>query len=116
MKIAIAGTGYVGLSLAVLLAQHNDVIAVDILPEKVEMINRGKSPIHDEYVENSYPKRRKEVCRSGRQQMEYQRMVQRSLSSLRLRQTMTLRRTFSTALRSNLSSPPSWRSIIMPAL
>ncbi len=51
MKIAIADTGYVGLSLAVLLAQHNDVIAVDILPEKVEMISRGKSPIHDEYVE-----------------------------------------------------------------
>lgn len=51
MKIAVAGTGYVGLSLAVLLAQHNDVTAVDILPEKVEMINQGKSPIRDEYIE-----------------------------------------------------------------
>lgn len=51
MKIAVAGTGYVGLSIAVLLAQHNQVTAVDILPEKVEMINRRKSPIRDEYIE-----------------------------------------------------------------
>ena len=51
MKIAVAGTGYVGLSLAVLLAQKNDVIAVDILPEKVEMINRWESPIQDDYIE-----------------------------------------------------------------
>lgn len=50
-KIAIAGTGYVGLSLAVLLAQHNDVIAVDILEEKVNKINRWRSPIQDEYIE-----------------------------------------------------------------
>ena len=52
MKIAVAGTGYVGLSLAVLLAQHNDVMAVDIQPDKVELINQGKSPIRDEYIEN----------------------------------------------------------------
>ncbi len=51
MKIAVAGTGYVGLSLAVLLAQHNDVVAVDIVPEKVELINKRKSPIQDEYIE-----------------------------------------------------------------
>ena len=51
MKIAIAGTGYVGLSLAVLLSQHHEVTAVDIVPEKVEMINRRVSPIHDEYIE-----------------------------------------------------------------
>ena len=51
MKIAVAGTGYVGLSLAVLLAQHNHVIAVDIVPEKVEAINNKKSPIRDEYIE-----------------------------------------------------------------
>ena len=51
MKIAIAGTGYVGLSLAVLLAQHNKVTAVDIVPEKIEMINNKKSPIRDEYIE-----------------------------------------------------------------
>ena len=51
MKIAVAGTGYVGLSLAVLLAQHNDVIAVDIIPEKVEKLNNYISPIQDEYIE-----------------------------------------------------------------
>jgi len=51
MKIAVAGTGYVGLSLAVLLAQHNDVTAVDIVPEKVELINAGKSPIVDKEIE-----------------------------------------------------------------
>ena len=51
MKIAVAGTGYVGLSLAVLLSQHNDVTAVDIIPEKVEKINRWESPIQDEYIE-----------------------------------------------------------------
>ena len=51
MKIAVAGTGYVGLSLAVLLAQNNRVYAVDIVPEKVEMINNRKSPIQDDYIE-----------------------------------------------------------------
>ena len=51
MKIAVAGTGYVGLSLAVLLAQKHQVTAVDILPEKVDQINRGISPIQDEYIE-----------------------------------------------------------------
>lgn len=50
-KIAVAGTGYVGLSIATLLAQHNSVTAVDIIPEKVEMINNKKSPIQDEYIE-----------------------------------------------------------------
>ena len=50
-KIAVAGTGYVGLSLAVLLAQHNQVTAVDIVPEKVEMINDRRSPIQDDYIE-----------------------------------------------------------------
>ena len=51
MKIAVAGTGYVGLSLAVLLSQHNEVTAVDIVPEKVEKLNRWESPIQDEYIE-----------------------------------------------------------------
>lgn len=50
-RIAVAGTGYVGLSLAVLLAQHNKVTAVDIIPEKVELINKKKSPIQDDYIE-----------------------------------------------------------------
>ena len=52
MKIAVAGTGYVGLSIATLLAQHNQVTAVDIIPEKVELINNRKSPIQDEYIED----------------------------------------------------------------
>ena len=51
MKIAVAGTGYVGLSIATLLAQHNEVVAVDVIPEKVELINNHKSPIQDEYIE-----------------------------------------------------------------
>lgn len=51
MKIAVAGTGYVGLSISVLLAQHNTVTAVDIIPEKVDMINNRKSPIQDEFIE-----------------------------------------------------------------
>lgn len=51
MKIAVAGTGYVGLSIATLLSQHNEVKAVDIIPEKVELINKRKSPIQDEYIE-----------------------------------------------------------------
>ena len=51
MKIAVAGTGYVGLSIATLLAQHNEVIAVDVIPEKVAKINNKKSPIQDEYIE-----------------------------------------------------------------
>ena len=51
MKIAVAGTGYVGLSIATLLSQHNEVVAVDIIPEKVEMINSRQSPIQDEYIE-----------------------------------------------------------------
>lgn len=52
MKIAVAGTGYVGLSIATLLVQHNQVTAVDIVPEKVELINQKKSPIQDEYIED----------------------------------------------------------------
>lgn len=51
LKIAVAGTGYVGLSIAVLLSQHHEVKAVDIIPEKVDMINRRQSPIQDEYIE-----------------------------------------------------------------
>jgi len=51
MKIAVAGTGYVGLSIATLLAQHHEVVAVDVIPEKVEKINRKVSPIQDEYIE-----------------------------------------------------------------
>ena len=51
MNIAVAGTGYVGLSIATLLAQHNHVTAVDVIPEKVDLINRRISPIQDDYIE-----------------------------------------------------------------
>ena len=51
LKIAVAGTGYVGLSIATLLSQHHQVTAVDIIPEKVELINNKKSPIRDDYIE-----------------------------------------------------------------
>ncbi|MBP3326775.1 MAG: nucleotide sugar dehydrogenase [Coprococcus sp.] len=54
LKIAVAGTGYVGLSIATLLSQHHKVIAVDIIPEKVELINQRKSPIQDEYIEKYF--------------------------------------------------------------
>ena len=54
MNIAVAGTGYVGLSIATLLAQHNHVVAVDVIPEKVALINQRKSPIQDEYIEKFF--------------------------------------------------------------
>ena len=53
-KIAVAGTGYVGLSLATLLAQKNEVVALDVIPEKVEKINNRISPIQDEYIEKYF--------------------------------------------------------------
>lgn len=58
MKIAVAGTGYVGLSMATLLAQHHSVTAVDVIPEKVEKINRRESPIHDEYIEKFFAEKK----------------------------------------------------------
>lgn len=54
MKIAVAGTGYVGLSIATLLSQHHEVTAVDVIPEKVEKINNRVSPIRDEYIEKFF--------------------------------------------------------------
>ena len=54
IRIAVAGTGYVGLSIATLLAQHHHVTAVDVIPEKVEKINNGISPIQDDYIEKYY--------------------------------------------------------------
>lgn len=57
MKIAVAGTGYVGLSIATLLSQHHEVMAVDIVPEKVELINQRKSPIQDSILRNIWQRR-----------------------------------------------------------
>ena len=58
MKIAVFGTGYVGLSISTLLAQNNEVVAVDVVPEKVAAINRQKSPICDEYIEQFFAKKK----------------------------------------------------------
>ena len=58
MKIAVAGTGYVGLSIATLLSQNHEVMAVDIIPEKVEKINKRISPIQDEYIEKIFEGKR----------------------------------------------------------
>lgn len=66
MKIAVVGTGYVGLSLATLLSQHHEVVAVDIVPEKVDMINRRISPIQDEYIEQYFAEKKVEFdCNHG---------------------------------------------------
>ena len=62
LKIAVAGTGYVGLSMAVLLAKHHEVKAVDIVPEKVELINRKESPIQDEYIEKYLAEKELNLC------------------------------------------------------
>ena len=62
MKIAIAGTGYVGLSIATLLAQHHKVVAVDIIPEKVDKINRRESPIQDEYIERFFAEKQLDLA------------------------------------------------------
>lgn len=62
MKIAVAGTGYVGLSIATLLAQHNEVVAVDVIPEKVDLINQKKSPIQDEYIEKYFAEKDLNLC------------------------------------------------------
>lgn len=56
VKVAVAGTGYVGLSIATLLSQHHQVIAVDVIPEKVEKLNNKISPIQDDYIENIWLK------------------------------------------------------------
>ena len=64
MKIAVAGTGYVGMSIATLLAQHNHVTAVDVIPEKVEKINKKISPIQDEYIEKYLAEKELDLTRS----------------------------------------------------
>ena len=71
MKIAVAGTGYVGLSIATLLAQHHQVLAVDIIPEKVEMINRRQSPIQDEYIEKYFAEKQLNLTATLDAEMAY---------------------------------------------
>ena len=58
MKIAVAGTGYVGMSIATLLAGRNEVVAVDVIPEKVELVNSRKSPVSDDYIEKYLSEKR----------------------------------------------------------
>ena len=62
IKIAVAGTGYVGLSIATLLSQHHHVTAVDVIPEKVSLINNRKSPIQDEYIEKYLSEKELNLC------------------------------------------------------
>lgn len=71
MTIAVAGTGYVGLSNATLLAQHHEVLAVDIIPEKVEMINRRQSPIQDEYIEQYFAEKKLNLTATLDAEMAY---------------------------------------------
>ncbi len=71
MTIAVAGTGYVGLSIATLLAQHHNVLAVDIVPEKVEMINRRQSPIQDEYIEKYFAEKQLNLTATLDAEMAY---------------------------------------------
>ena len=71
MTIAVAGTGYVGLSIATLLAQHHQVLAVDIIPEKVEMINRRQSPIQDEYIEKYFAEKQLNLTATLDAEMAY---------------------------------------------
>ena len=71
MTIAVAGTGYVGLSIATLLAQHHQVLAVDIVPEKVAMINRRQSPIQDEYIEKYFAEKQLDLTATLDSEMAY---------------------------------------------
>ena len=93
MKIAVADTGYVGLSIATLLAQHNEVTAVDVIPEKVDLINNHKSPIQDEYIEK-YLARKNSTSRPPLTARPPIKML--NSWSLQHLPTMTPRRTFST--------------------
>ena len=96
MKIAVAGTGYVGLSNATLLAQHNEVVAVDVIPEKVEKINNRISPIQDEYIEKYFAEKR--------HLMDVRHIAMQSLLSSQRLPTTIHRRTSSTHTISRMLS------------
>ena len=84
--IAVAGTGYVGLSVATLLSQNNKVYAVDIVPEKVELINKRKSPIQDEYIERYLAEKELDLTAT----LEFQGGFRRDRRSHQLRQQAQL--------------------------
>ena len=92
LKIAVAGTGYVGLSIATLLSQHHQVTAVDIVPEKVDLINSKKSPIQDDYIEKYLAE--KELNLTATLDGESKHTKMQILLSLLLLLTMTVRRIF----------------------
>ena len=103
LKIAVAGTGYVGLSIATLLSQHHKVMAVDIVPEKVELINNKKSPIQDEYIEKYLAEKELDLTATLDAKEAYS---DAALLLLRLLPTMTVRKISLILLRLKLLS--SW--------
>ena len=104
MKIAVAGVGYVGLSLAVLLSQHNEVCAVSTTPAKVEMINSGKSPIKDKEIEEYLSHKLNLTATTDRRA----RTVTQSSSSSRPRRTTTPTRIILTPPALRMLSASSW--------
>ena len=117
-RIAVAGTGYVGLSLATLLAQHNHVTAVDVIPEKVDLINRRMSPIQDEYIEKYLAEKPLDLKATldGRRAYSDAELViiAAPTSSSRPLRTTTRSGTTSTPLTWRRSSTWCWRSIPPP--
>ena len=91
LKIAVAGTGYVGLSIATLLSQHHQVTAVDIVPEKVELINNKKSPIQDEYIEKYLAEKKLNLTATLDGESAYK---DADFVVIALQQIMILRKTF----------------------
>ena len=103
MKIAVAGVGYVGLSLAVLLSQHDEVYAVSTTPAKVELINSGKSPIKDKEIEEYLASRKLNLTATTDKEGAY-----RDASSSQLLRTTTPTRIISTPPVLRTSSASSW--------
>ena len=101
MKIAVAGTGYVGLSIATLLAQHHPIVAVDIIPEKVEMINQRISPIKDEYIERYFAEKELDLVATLDAEAAYR---DANFVIIAAPPTTTVKRISSILLRWNLSS------------
>ena len=98
-KIAVAGTGYVGLSIATLLSQHHQVTAVDIIPEKVDLINNHKSPIQDEYIEKYLAEKELKLTATLDAKVAYS---EADFVVIRPLRTMTATRSISTQAQSRL--------------